>query len=454
VDSGTGNTIRGNSIHDNGFANQSGPAGIDFNSANNANDNQAAPVLTAMNVSGSGTIISGILHGAANTSFAIDFYANAALDPAGFLEGQTYLGSTTVMTDGTGAATFTATVAMPPGGQLLFSATATSLATGDTSEFSLITPTVTVTGGTFTYDGKPHAATASATGAGGVTVSGSFAFNYNGSPTVPTAAGTYTVVASFMSSNPAYANASGTGTLVINPAPLTVTANNATKVYGAPNPPFSVAYSGFVNNETPSVLGGALTFSTPATISSPVGSYAITPSGLTSTNYAITFVSGTLRVTLAPNSIYVLNSSASGALTMSSNASIRLPGTLIVDSSSTSAISASGNALVTASGGVLVAGGVQKSGNAQVTKTGTPGATGDPLANLAGPTPPNYSGPPISENINGSTVATINPGWYSQITVSGNARLTLTEGVYVIGTGGVNVSLNASLTGNGVTYIL
>ena len=44
------------------------------------------------------------------------------------------------------------------------------------------------------------------------------------------------------------------------------------------------------------LLGGTLSFSTPATASSPAGSYAITPAGLTSGNYAIHFVSGTLTV--------------------------------------------------------------------------------------------------------------------------------------------------------------
>jgi hypothetical protein len=44
------------------------------------------------------------------------------------------------------------------------------------------------------------------------------------------------------------------------------------------------------------VLGGTLAFATPATVASPPGSYAITPSGLTSSNYAITFVDGTLSV--------------------------------------------------------------------------------------------------------------------------------------------------------------
>jgi hypothetical protein len=51
-----------------------------------------------------------------------------------------------------------------------------------------------------------------------------------------------------------------------------------------------------VNGEGPSALGGTLWFSTTATTSSPPGSYAILPGGLTSANYAITFVPGTLTV--------------------------------------------------------------------------------------------------------------------------------------------------------------
>ena len=48
--------------------------------------------------------------------------------------------------------------------------------------------------------------------------------------------------------------------------------------------------------EGPGALGSTLTFGTSATAGSPPGSYAITPAGLTSGNYAITFVGGTLTV--------------------------------------------------------------------------------------------------------------------------------------------------------------
>src|SRR5205823_2469620 len=70
--------------------------------------------------------------------------------------------------------------------------------------------------------------------------------------------------------------------------------------YGQANPAFTVSYSGFVNGDTASALGGTLTISSPATASSPVGSYAITPGGVSSSNYTISFVNGTLTVAPAP----------------------------------------------------------------------------------------------------------------------------------------------------------
>jgi trimeric autotransporter adhesin len=91
------------------------------------------------------------------------------------------------------------------------------------------------------------------------------------------------------------------GSLQVTPVALTVTANNATKLQGNANPPFSSSFVGFVGGETSAVLTGLLDHSTPATAASPVGSYAITPFGLSATNYAITFVDGVLTVSpIAP----------------------------------------------------------------------------------------------------------------------------------------------------------
>lgn len=104
------------------------------------------------------------------------------------------------------------------------------------------------------------------------------------------------------------------GTFTINKAALTVTANSKNITYGDDKPTFSVSYSGFVNNENESVLGGSLVLECGYVRYGNVGTYSITPSGLTSGNYAITFESGKLTVrkkqitatiSLLSDSIYV-----------------------------------------------------------------------------------------------------------------------------------------------------
>ncbi len=241
---------------------------------------------------------------------------------------------------------------------------------------------------------------------------------------------------------------SKTVTINVNPATLTVTANNASRTYGTPNPAFSVAYAGFVNGNNAGSLSGTLAFTTAATIASPVGTYSVTPSGLTSSNYAITFVPGTLTVTTAGGSVYVLDPTASGALSLSLNAAINTPGDVVVDSSSASAISASGNASITAHS-VQVVGGVSVSGTAKVTKTGTPSVTGDPLAGLPAPSTTgltNYG----AVNLSGNSSQTLNPGIYTKIAASLNAKLTLNPGIYIIEGGGLTATGNASISGTGV----
>ena len=93
------------------------------------------------------------------------------------------------------------------------------------------------------------------------------------------------------------------GTLTVNQAPLGVLAANASRVYGLTNPLFTVTYFGFVNGETNTVLGGVLTNTCLAVTNSPIGTYPIVPSGLTATNYAITYTNGTL--TVQPNALIV-----------------------------------------------------------------------------------------------------------------------------------------------------
>ena len=116
-------------------------------------------------------------------------------------------------------------------------------------------------------------------------------------------AGVYAVTPSGLTSSN-YAINFVPGSLTITKAALTVTADNKVKILGAANPVFTASYAGFVLGQGPSVLGGALAFATPATPASPVGNYAVTPSGLTSPNYSITYVNGTLSVTYGVCALY------------------------------------------------------------------------------------------------------------------------------------------------------
>jgi hypothetical protein len=97
-----------------------------------------------------------------------------------------------------------------------------------------------------------------------------------------------------------YAISYVTGTLTVTGAPLTITANNQTKTYGAALPTLTASYSGFVNGDTSASLTTPPTLSTTATASSSVGAYAITASGAVDSDYAMSYVSGTLFVTQVP----------------------------------------------------------------------------------------------------------------------------------------------------------
>ncbi len=78
---------------------------------------------------------------------------------------------------------------------------------------------------------------------------------------------------------------------------LTVTANDNTITYGDAPSNNGVAYSGFVNGESESVLGGTLAYDYSYAQHDDVGNnYTITPKGVTAANYEITFIPGKLTV--------------------------------------------------------------------------------------------------------------------------------------------------------------
>jgi hypothetical protein len=147
------------------------------------------------------------------------------------------------------------------------------------------------------------------------------------------------------------------------------------------------------------------------------GTYLVT---LTVTDVIGSTGTATVPIVVAP-SIFILNPTASGALTVSGNASITIPGEIVVDSSSTSALSAAGKAQITASA-IDVQGGFQKTGSATLSPAPATGVSvADPLGTLATPSPTgltNYGSMSFTTGTH-----TICPGIYTQIKVSGNAHL-------------------------------
>jgi hypothetical protein len=116
------------------------------------------------------------------------------------------------------------------------------------------------------------------------------------SPVVPSG---YAIIASGASDTD-YSISYQPGTLLVTPAPLTITANNAKMVQGAAVPPLSASYRGFVNGDSPASLAVKPTVTTAATSRSPAGTYAIVVGGASSPNYAINYANGILVVTPAP----------------------------------------------------------------------------------------------------------------------------------------------------------
>jgi filamentous hemagglutinin family protein len=87
----------------------------------------------------------------------------------------------------------------------------------------------------------------------------------------------------------------------ITPAPLSVTASAAAKVFdGVPYVGGNGAgFAGFVGGETVAVLGGLLDFAGTSQGATALGNYVLTPFGYTSTNYTISYFNGTLSITAA-----------------------------------------------------------------------------------------------------------------------------------------------------------
>ena len=152
---------------------------------------------------------------------------------------------------------------------------------------------------TLTYDGNGKAATVTASSnwqgpaVSGITIG--YTYEVNGHPTM-LSPGEAPINARAYTASITLGGKEVSVQYTINKADLTVTANPATITYGDTAVSNGVTYSGFVNGENESVLGGELTYIFSYTPGMDKGLYIITPAGKTSGNYDIAFVPGTLTV--------------------------------------------------------------------------------------------------------------------------------------------------------------
>ncbi|MCT7954700.1 DUF4347 domain-containing protein [Laspinema palackyanum] len=145
VSVGTNNGILSNAIFSNGrlgidlvgpASNLAGTTANDEGDADTGTNNlQNFPVITSAISDGTTTTILGTLNSTANTEFRLEFFANRALDPSEFGEGERFIGFATVTTDATGNVSFTETFPNAVPANEFITATATD-PNNNTSEFS------------------------------------------------------------------------------------------------------------------------------------------------------------------------------------------------------------------------------------------------------------------------------------------------------------------------------
>ena len=143
---GMGNVVEGNDIFANGglgiitninavlstYAEQRGVDAVD-----------TAPVLTSAIFDPQGTVVAGSLAGVPFTQYDVDFFANDAVNPSGFGDGQTYLQSISVLVDDSGTAEFQIPLDQAvPVGEWITATTTPTDQSGNTSLFSRPVPVI------------------------------------------------------------------------------------------------------------------------------------------------------------------------------------------------------------------------------------------------------------------------------------------------------------------------
>jgi len=270
-----------------------------------------------------------------------------------------------------------------------------------------------------------------------------------------------------------------TTTASITQAPLTITANNAARLYSYANPPFTASYTGFKNGETltTSDVTGTVSLTTAATQTSAPGQYPIVAAAgsLASNNYSLHFINGTLTIYL-------------GGFVGVDSASIGSAKALADSFDATAGYPASqGNNALIVSNGLVDVKGARINGNllsAQGSVQLGPGSfvTGDvsagtTIANqgtIAGTATPNHpSGAIVAPAVAPCGTFTPAGSWISgnysytngDLTVNGNSTATISAGTYCFHnvklngqgvlqtTGAVSIRLTGTLQANGGSLV-
>ena len=174
------------------------------------------------------------------------------------------------------------------------------------------------------YSSLPYAGGNGAAITGSTSATVLSATTYTGTSQGALNVGQYAITPFLTSSNPQFVVVYVNGTLTLTAAPLVITVDNSTKVFGGVNPTFSGVVTGFVGGDTlANSTSGVVTYTSIATPASNVGSYAITASGLTANNgnYSISDIDGTLVTTRAALNITANNATKVFGQTLAFNGS-------------------------------------------------------------------------------------------------------------------------------------
>ncbi|MBB2154810.1 filamentous hemagglutinin N-terminal domain-containing protein [Gluconacetobacter diazotrophicus] len=311
------------------------------------------------------------------------------------------------------------------------------------------TLTITATGGSSIYGATP--------GAGGFTANGLVNADAVTGATLTNAAtagsgvGTYAVTAS---------NATGTGlsnydityapgVWAVDPAALTITANNATSTYGQAPTAGGFTASGLVDGDSVS----SVDLASAATRTSGVGTYGITASNATGaglSNYTIGYVPGTL--TINPAALVVAANGGSSTYGQSVTPSYRATGLVNGDSVSGVSLSTSATSVSGVGSYDVTASGATGTGLGNYAITYTPGTwTIDPAALMvtASNQASTYGTTPAPGSTGFTTSGLVNGDSVTGVTLSTTA--TAASGV---GTYGITASnaVGAGLSNYTITY--